>query len=434
MRFCSLSRDLNRYRKQFFLIKITEKISKASFVWQRKEGERIDQTSMIFFCQQISSDANRTQFNRIRFLSKKYSLFVISNGSVSLEAGRNARKISVYPYKQKILRLFFPIWAIISIVKLLRANPELNRVYSTYEPRTLILSFLITKYFKLKWIADLWDDPEKFLMISKMSGKRFQFLNEIIKKIEFLLVKRVLKHADKIIIGLVSRDIINKYCISKSKVLSVTNGINLDYRFPSVPPVPLKVFTIFYCGTTDRIRLEGIRPCFRSIFKKIHRIRFVVAGPQIGDGYNWLIKQLKTLDRQVELDIKGTQPYENILNFISESDICICPYPDKLDLAAAYPVKIFDYMIMGKPVVASKLPGIEAVANHLEDAMLFEPGNYEEMAKNIIDLYTSGSLRCRISNNARRNVRKYGWQLIHEQISGFLDSADKKGRSSIQKR
>jgi glycosyltransferase involved in cell wall biosynthesis len=378
---------------------------------------------VIFFCRQISSDANRTQFNRLRFLCENYTVSIVSFGRVSIDAGKKADNISVFPYKRNILKILLPLWVLRVVCRQVRKNSDLNCIYSTYEPGTLLMSFLISKWLRIKWVADLWDDPEKFVFISRINPVRFQQMNITIKKIEFLLAKTILKYADRIIIGIVPRKISCDYGVPTHKVLPVTNGINLDYRFPDVekkPPGPGQDFVIFYCGTADTVRLEGIRQCFASVVKHIPRLRLVVAGPEIRGGYDWLKEQVNAVGNGIALDIVGSRSYERVLTLIAQSDICICPYPDKLDLGAAYPVKIFDYMIMGKPVVASRLPGIASIVTHDEDALLFEPGDYEKMAEHIIRLYDSESLRRHLSRNAKKNVKKFEWSLIHEKINDFL--------------
>ncbi|MCP4023897.1 MAG: glycosyltransferase family 4 protein, partial [Desulfobacteraceae bacterium] len=218
--------------------------------------------------------------------------------------------------------------------------------------------------------------------------------------------------------------IVPKYQLPLAKLLAITNGINLNVPFPNridgKTDLPGRL-TLFYCGPVDPVRLEGLVPCFQDLFKKIDELRLIVVGPQIGNGYQWLKDQMDLFHGKVGLDIKGLQPYGSVLKLIAASDICICPYPDKLDLASAYPVKIFDYMAMGKPSVVSGLPGTMAITKHNEDALVFEPGDYQMMAQYILDLHNSEELKNRLSANARKNVKSFSWDRINQQIFQFLE-------------
>jgi glycosyltransferase involved in cell wall biosynthesis len=360
------------------------------------------------------------------YLSQHFSVVGISYGRVAKEVGKDLDDAVSFPYKQKLFRPFFSFWAIYNGIKLFRLHPEIKLVYSTYEPVSIILSFLIARLYKRAWIVDLWDDPEKFLLNAKSFSTSYHlihFVNIVVKRISFLSAKELLKQADEVIIGLVPEIIRNKYGLNNKKCLYVTNGINLNYKYPKVipeKPIDCSSFRIFYCGVIDCVRLECVKPVFEKLSERVPKIVVCVVGAYTKDNEIWLKKELCYLEGKAELKIYGEQPYDFVLQLISKSDVCICPYPDKLDLAAAYPVKMFDYMMMGKPIVASQLPGIARIVTHGEDALLFEPGDYDEMACHLYDIYLSEKTRTKLSLNARYNVLKYSWTRINGYIIQFI--------------
>ena len=377
---------------------------------------------LIFVCQHISSDENRAQFNRVRFLCEHYCLYIIANGPVSSEACKNAKTVFFPPFGKKKFSFFSFIWGLWKVLQIVRKE-NIKQIYSTYEPRTIFLAHITAKLLKMTWILDLWDDPEKGVLITKQRPGALNRLIVFAKKVEFNLVKPCLKSADKIIIGLVPDRVIEKYSLCSSKILTITNGINLQYDFQRQignRNINNERFTIFYCGTVDRIRMEGLKDCVKIVLGQLADLKIIVIGREETGGYSWLKDQLKDLGNRLILEVKGRQPYKKVIDAIDESDICICPYPDKLDITATYPVKIFDYMMMGKPVVASSLTGISRILTHGVDSLLFRPGRYDEMADCIINLYNSKPLRQKLSRNAKKNVLKYSWDSIHEKIYEFL--------------
>jgi len=383
-------------------------------------------SKMIFLCHQILPDASRTQFNRVRFLSDHYSLHIVGYGPVSVEAAERAASISVFPRRFKCLKLLFPMWVFWTVSRLMMTRTEIKKIYSTYEPRMLVMAFLISRVSGLKWIVDLWDDPEKMVFLTNVRKTRCQKMNVWLKKSEFYFAARVLKKAHKIILGLVPGPLIRKYSLPPDHVLPVTNGINLDFPFHVYQRQYQKngdseEFILFYCGTVDRIRLEGIPLCFPRLLKTIQKIRFVIVGGCIGDGLRWLESECRRLGERVSLEIRGRQPYKVVLEQIARADVCICPYPDKIDLGTAFAVKTFDYLVMGKPAVLSGLPGTRTIVRHREDALLFEPGNYAEMADCLLEIYHSKTLRDHLSMNARKNVRRFCWDNINHRIFEFLE-------------
>ena len=383
-------------------------------------------SKMIFLCHQILPDASRTQFNRVRFLCAHYSLHIVGYGPVSGEAAEKAASISVFPRRFQRVKVLFPMWVFWTVSRLMMTRSEIKKTYSTYEPRILIMAFLISRLFRLKWTVDLWDDPEKMVYLTNVHKTRCQMLNVWFKKSEFYIAARVLKKAHKIILGLVPGRLIHKYSLPPDHVLPVTNGINLNFPFHifgrhTPKDIDFEEFILFYCGTVDRIRLEGIPFCLDRLSQIIQKIRFVVIGSWMGDGPGWLEGECRRFGQRVSLEIRGRQPYNVVLEQIARADVCVCPYPDKMDLGTAFPVKIFDYMVMGKPAVLSGLPGTRAIARHREDALVFEPGNYAEMADCILELYHTEKLRNRLSMNAKKNVRRFCWDDINQRILVFLE-------------
>jgi len=374
---------------------------------------------IIFFCQKILSDENRTQFNRTRFLCQRFSTHIVGIGPISSKASHEAATISLFPLG-KIFKWLSPFWALWAIFRI-NKKYKVAFLYSTYEPLNIIISFLAKERWKLKWIADIWDDPGKSLLILRNLKGMENPLLLILKNVELVIAKKVLKHADKVV-TLIAQELREKYLVPQNKILSITNGINLDYNFNKHVKKRDGIFTLFYGGTVDQIRLEGVLPCLREVLKEISRIRLVLIGYELKGGYSWIRHQFRSLGGKVVLESRGVQPYSSVVEAIIESDVCLCPYPNKIDLAPAYPLKIFDYMAVGRPVVASSLPGISKILKHGFNGLLFTPGDYSAMAELILKLYNSLELRKSLSQNAKKSVLEFDWNRIHEKILLFLEN------------
>jgi glycosyltransferase involved in cell wall biosynthesis len=76
---------------------------------------------------------------------------------------------------------------------------------------------------------------------------------------------------------------------------------------------------------------------------------------------------------QEEADRMGISDYvvireqvasNEIPSIIAGADICLCPLQDIEKYRWSYPVKIYEYMAMSKPIVASNLPGTACLITH----------------------------------------------------------------------
>jgi glycosyltransferase involved in cell wall biosynthesis len=93
-------------------------------------------------------------------------------------------------------------------------------------------------------------------------------------------------------------------------------------------------------------------------------------------------------------------------------DILVAPHVPLADGSEFFgsPTKIFEYMAMGKGIVASRLGQIGEVLVDEETALLVEPGNVGELGRAIVRLIESETLRTRLGARAREVAeREHTW-------------------------
>ncbi|HKW17141.1 MAG TPA: glycosyltransferase family 4 protein [Terriglobales bacterium] len=115
----------------------------------------------------------------------------------------------------------------------------------------------------------------------------------------------------------------------------------------------------------------------------------------------------------------GVVPHSRIPAYLDAADVLVSPHvpmPDGQPFFGS-PTKIFEYMAMGKGIIASNLDQLAQVLTHQENAWLVEPGNVNELASAIVLLAQSLSLRQELGKNARASViAEYTWQQNAERV------------------
>lgn len=96
--------------------------------------------------------------------------------------------------------------------------------------------------------------------------------------------------------------------------------------------------------------------------------------------------------------------HEEVPAHIRAMDIVLAPYPD-LPFFYYSPVKIFEYMACGKPVVASGLGQINEIIEHQKTGLLCKPGELTDFIENTSLLIKRTSLRKAIGKAASVCVR-----------------------------
>jgi glycosyltransferase involved in cell wall biosynthesis len=91
--------------------------------------------------------------------------------------------------------------------------------------------------------------------------------------------------------------------------------------------------------------------------KKYENLKLLIVGD--GDAYSDLQKIVEKHDLSDKVLLVGRKSYKEIPDYLAAADICILPaYPDEKIMQDIVPIKIYEYMAMGKPVITTILPGI----------------------------------------------------------------------------
>jgi glycosyltransferase involved in cell wall biosynthesis len=108
----------------------------------------------------------------------------------------------------------------------------------------------------------------------------------------------------------------------------------------------------------------------------------------------------------------GNIPYSKIQYYLSICDVLVSPHslqPGGRKFIGS-PTKIFEYMEMGKGIVASNLGQIGEVLENKRTAILVELNNIDELVNGILKLADDKEMRLKLGISAAREVReKYTW-------------------------
>ena len=68
------------------------------------------------------------------------------------------------------------------------------------------------------------------------------------------------------------------------------------------------------------------------------------------------------------MHILGLQPYKKVAAFVQHADVCIIPFLDHLpEVQGCNPIKMWEYMAAGKPIVSTKMPETKPYSDYWDD-------------------------------------------------------------------
>jgi glycosyltransferase involved in cell wall biosynthesis len=118
----------------------------------------------------------------------------------------------------------------------------------------------------------------------------------------------------------------------------------------------------------------------------------------------------------------GFVPPRHVPTYLAAADVLVLPSTDQLPYAAyTSPLKLFEYMASGRPIIASDLPALREVLRHEENALLFKSGDADALASAATRLLSNTGLAKRLQENARADAASHSWDGRASRILDRLD-------------
>lgn len=128
-------------------------------------------------------------------------------------------------------------------------------------------------------------------------------------------------------------------------------------------------------------------------------------------------QKIKESGLENNIIITGRLNYENVFEYLQEADIGLALlYPDG-NYVNSLPTKMFEYMMLSKPVVVSNFPLWDGIIREAQCGITVDPYNPAGIAEQISLLLKNSKLRKEMGENGRRAVvEKYNWNAQEEKL------------------
>jgi glycosyltransferase involved in cell wall biosynthesis len=133
-------------------------------------------------------------------------------------------------------------------------------------------------------------------------------------------------------------------------------------------------------------------------------VRFLLVGT--GALHGEMKKLLASEEETGRVVFCGSVGHDEIPALLDACDVLVSPHVPLAEGAEFFgsPTKLFEYMAMGKGIVASRLGQIGEVLSHEQTALLVEPGDADELSAAIMRLIKSQSLRESLGTAVRQKA------------------------------
>jgi glycosyltransferase involved in cell wall biosynthesis len=340
----------------------------------------------------------------------------IHNGIDILRLSVSHSRGSAYSYMYQYSRFLITTAAILSARTLVRSY---DLVYVHNMPDILVFSALLPKLCGAKVILDIHDPMPELMMTIKGLEPQAPSVR-LLKWLE----KKSLAFADSAVTvnRACERLFVSRGCPPGKITVIMNSPDERIFRFQSphtrttLSTTPRKPFVIMFHGSLLPrngldLAVDALAIVRQSIPDAVLRI------------YGWqtpfldlVMDSVRARGLQDAVEYLGTRSQEELVEKIKECDIGVIPNHRSIFAELNTPTRIFEYLALGKPVIAPRAAGIR---DYFRDGSLifFELGNAQDLAQKIEYAF---SHPIEISEIVRRGQEVYQEHLWHRERLRFI--------------
>lgn len=228
-----------------------------------------------------------------------------------------------------------------------------------------------------------------------------------------------------------------------SGVVVISHGLETDLHVLGVTKISLipdgvdgslyknSSISLLYVIPTNKklILYTGALTAAKGIFTLLDSTRFfnknialLIAGGNLTMGDADKVKKYVLKHHLKNISFLGIVPDNLISSLQKIADILVLPNSNKTINSSRYtsPMKLFEYLATGVPIVATATPANKEILIHLKNSYLVRSDDPQDLARGIKKILSDGLLARKISSQAKKDVNNYTWDKRAERIIKFI--------------
>lgn len=361
----------------------------------------------ITFASHTPSQSDYNHFQRVDYLSRHADLTIWGHRdadfSASARPGTRVEHAAVGGKAGLVLQIF---------LNALRGRARGFDVVLT-EPSLISLTGIVCKIAGArKWVVDVWDVPGR-------AGGRRSALARFWLGFNRFLLKQGFRFADFFLLSIRPDYEFAYFGIPSGRMLVMKNAIRIRNFHPSECARDAERPFNILCTRSSYHSDMGL-DTMASAFARLRATGKAYSMTVVGRIPDSLRPQIAPIADDPNVEFADFLEKSALMERIERSDVCVVPFKDVPDLAQTYPIKVFEYMAMAKPVIVSDIGGMRELVADGDNGLHFRAGDPVDLAAKIEAIHDDPDFAARLSRNARRDSLDFDYEVKGRKILDVL--------------
>lgn len=297
-------------------------------------------------------------------------------------------------------------------------SKEIRRQIREFQPDIVVAFGILNAYITMQQ-AQKRKIPFAYYLIDSLHTLLSKWSMRVVAK----QVEKVnIRHADNVVVinkGL--KDYAIKMGGDPDNISIITAGVDLEQSHPSVNGSAIRL--AHGIGEDDKLlffmgyiyEFSGLKEVAEGLRAPgTDNVKLMIVGG--GGMYPALRKMSSERELRNKLILVDTVPFDDLPQYIAAADICLLPAHRNEIMENIVPMKMYEYLALGKPVIATSLPGI--VKEFGFDSGILYVDKSEDALQTAIEI-TAEDLSSQ-GAKARQAMENKDWSSIVEEFERTL--------------
>jgi glycosyltransferase involved in cell wall biosynthesis len=214
--------------------------------------------------------------------------------------------------------------------------------------------------------------------------------------------------------------------VSEERIVYVPNGVERA-RFSPPPPADVEALrrqlelegrrVVLYLGSMSLVShaVDLLLESFVQVQRSVPNALLLLVGG--GEDYEALQSQAEALGLGDAVRFVGRVPPESVPLYYVAAEISVDPVRDDWVARARSPLKLFESLAMGRPVVTGDIGDRRACLDDGRAGALVAPGSADALAEGFVQLLQESGVTSEMGRAAKSFGDRFAWDvLVHEVV------------------